>query len=420
MRAMSEPASRITSSSSENSFGQLWLSRDVAALADWMILVTMLCYAAMFSDSPSVLGNVIAIMLAPRFILRPVATRLVTWRNARLVGMAAQILRVAALVPAFMLQREDGAQPVLIITAVYALAGPFTAAAQRALLGAIVGDGQRYRVRTALTNTWVLTLAVGPAFGYAIYGAAALRGGAAAAIVALLISAVLMFMVRPVAPGPAVPSAADEMSAGFVPLPAGIAASFRDPALSQVAAIQVIVALLAGGVAVLEAAYTTNGLFISIEYFGLLLASQGLGVAVSTVIYRRSGERYSLNAAVATGLALLGGGELGLAISSGLTAGLGFTGMIGLGIGLVIVSMTDISMQIMSSQGNFRLPVIGMGTVIDGAILLSAAVAAPLCLSISPRFALVLTGTLIWVLALYSFGAMPESEEQSRTNGALD
>ncbi len=409
MPAMNK-SSPSTPDLSDTIFGRLWLARDVAAIGDWVLFVGLMTYASKFSESPAVFGQLVTIVLAPRFLLWPVLSRVVTWRNARAFGITAQLMQATILLPAFLVDITDGARPVLIIAFAYSVARPFVVAAHNALFPVVTARARRREAREALLNTWLLTLAIGPAFGVFIFGAAALPGAAIATLVAALISAGALFFSRPAAPGDEPVNEVPEFISGLSPLPVVLLGALWSPRLRQIAIIQVLATLLAGGLLVLEAAYSTNGLYVGMESFGTLVASQGVGIALSGLWYQRyARQQFAHSALVSTGLVLLGGGELGLSISSTLPAGIGLTAAIGFGVGLLLFSFSDLGEETMVEERASARSWLSVRTLVDAALVLSAAVAAPLCQSISPRFTVVLSGILVCVLALYSFGDLPDS-----------
>lgn len=397
--------------------GNLWLARDVAAIGNWILFLSLLAFLFTFTDSPSVAGSMFLLWLLPGFLLGPIVQRFVTWRNAPAFGITAQLMRATLVLPLFFLDESDGSQPVLILALVAGLTAPFAQAAHRALLHAVLPASQRAAAETALRTTWMVTSAVGPGLAYVLYGVSGLRSAATGVLVAQLIAAGLLLYSRP---SRAVAGSGPEVRSVFAPVPLGLVDAFSRPAARLIAAVEVIAALVAGGLVVLEAAYTTNGLFVSIENLSVILATQGLGITVGGFFHYRLGRKFTPSTLVAAGLALVGGGEIGLGVSTGLVAGAGLACAIGAGIGIIGLSLSDLGSQAVNSEGLEKSGGRGTAILVEGAALLSIAAAGPLSEALTPRFALVLGGVLLIVLALYCFGSIPEPDPQDEPRGARD
>ncbi|HEX9015030.1 MAG TPA: hypothetical protein VF960_03390 [Chloroflexota bacterium] len=390
--------------------GNLWLARDVSAIGNWILFLSLLDFLYTFTDSPSMVGSLFLLWALPGFLLGPIARRFVTWRNATAFGVTAQLLRAMLVLPLYFFDQNDGTQPILLLALAAGIVAPFAGAANRALLHAVLAPGQRATAETALRTTWLLTAAVGPGLSYIIYGVSGLRSAATAVLVAYLLSGALLFLSRPTRQAE---EAGQEVLPVFAPIPLRLAGAFSSPAARQVAALEVASALLVGGVLVLEAAYTTSGLLVGIENFSMVLAGQGLGMMIGGFFYFRFGRQFTHNVLAAGGLALLGGGEVGLAISTGLDAGLGLGCAIGAGIAVLGLALSDLGSRVALSEGREMSRGLGTSVLVEGVAVLSVAIAGPLAESLSPRFALVLVGILCVVLALYTFGSAPEADRST-------
>jgi hypothetical protein len=414
-------SSRQSTGTSETIFGRLWLVRDVAALGEWILFIGFIAYLGVFTDSPRTITILVLTQLVPPFLLGPVVRRVITWRNAVAFGITAYLMRATILLPLFLIQREEGVQPILVIATIAAVTSTFSSASQAALLGAAIPRPRRNEVARALFYTSLLAATVGPALGLVVNGVAGLQSIGIASMVTALVAGALLFTAREVSPQDETGTAPLEPPAAFGPLPVGIVEAFRSPGLQQVAATQVLAALLAGGLVVVQVAFMTTGLTVGIENVAVVLAGQGFGALIGAFGYSRFGSRYTLSDLVATGLALMGAGEFGLAVSSSVPAGAAMAGVIGLGAGLLAASLSEWGSRTLRIDES-RPPRFGVSMAVQSAAILSTQAAGPLCESISARFTLVLSGILLSTLALYAFGALPENavpeSEPSQRAGA--
>lgn len=388
-------------------FARLWLARDIAALGNWILFVALLIYAFSHSESGTVVSIVLAAQLLPTFLLRPLVQRATRASDAPAAGAVISVIRAAVLLPLLQLQPDGPLQPIVQTAFLASLPVAFIQASHSALLRSVVSPAQMPEAAKALSSTSLVTMTVGPALGGAIYGIAGVQSAAIAAMAAILISAGLLITVRPTGPeSPAEPDLTDFTTFSALALP--LTRAFRGPGLQAVAAVELASALLAGGLVAGMTMYTANGLFVAVENISVLLASQGAGAAVGALGYARFGKQYAAGTVVATGLALLAGGEIGFAISVSLPAGAALAAATGMGLSLLALGVKSLVPTLLGNGlkaprgGGFQIAV-------EAAALLSVILAGPLTDTISPRFALLLSGILISVLALYAFGAIPEA-----------
>ena len=114
-------SSRQSAGTSETIFGRLWLVRDVAALGEWILFIGFIAYLGVFTDSPRTITILVLTQLVPPFLLGPVVRRVITWRNAVAFGITAYLMRATILLPLFLIQREEGVQPILVIATIAAI-----------------------------------------------------------------------------------------------------------------------------------------------------------------------------------------------------------------------------------------------------------------------------------------------------------
>lgn len=341
-------------------------------------------------------------------MLGPLARRTINRFNATTFGVAAQLIRAAALLPFIPLLAgtDNNIQPILELAFLAAVPVPFIQASQSALLRSVVPPRATPAASRALSITGLLTAIAGPVFGAVAYGVAGTQGATLAAVGTLVISSALLLFVRPSGEG----ASPEPDLAGLVAYPAipmGPFRTFGSTPLLPVVVVELATALLAGGLVIPEAAYTVSGLFVEVDNVITLLAAQGAGAIIGIICHGPLAGRHSANALASAGLAVAAGGVLGLAISESLPAGAVLAATFGLGLSLLAPILTRVVSDVRHSQDLFGAT--SLRAMTQWMILLSVIVAGPLCDTISPRFTLAVVGVLLMVLALYSFGAVPEA-----------
>jgi hypothetical protein len=403
LESLPDPTNRST----DAALGRLGLARNVAALGDWVAIVGFLIYGLTQSESAAILSVLIAAQLLPTFLLGPLARRVIARFDDAGFGVGAQLLRAVLFLPLVLIQTTDGILPVLGIALISSVPVAFTKASRSVLLSSVIRPDRASIVEPRLAFTSLVTMVAGPILGSVAYGVADLRGTGVAVSAALLISSGFLLFVRPAARTAGAKSGFSDF-AEFSALPLGIAHSFGNPRFQAVATVQMTTALLAGGLAIAEATYAINGLYVPIENIAVLLATQGAGGIIGAILYRWLASRHTERSVIAAGLTIVASGELGFAISKSLTAGATLTAAVGAGLSLVALGLAHVSPKLLAGQGGTGLRGPGMGIAVEAAALLSVIVVGPMCDTIGARFTIVTGAILMVVLALYSFGAIPE------------
>ncbi len=403
MNSPSSPASRTV-----RSFASLWAARDLAAVGDGILLVALLAWCYRVLESATALSILLVALLFPPFLLRPVATRVVNRRWAQPAAAAAQLLRAAALLPLLNVSSGSDLPQLLVVAFAAAIPSPFVEASRERLLRSLVRGARRVAAEKALANTRPLTLAVGPAAGTALFGAVGLHGATTATLAALLISTLLLFLVSPSSAASDAEESLDE-TPGPADLQAGLVLLWHHLPLRSVALVQLGGALMAGGLVVAQTAFTVWGILLTSENVGLILAAQGTGTVVASLGRTQIERRFPPHTLIASGLGILASASFGLAIAGSITAAVSFGAAVGFGLGLLATSAASL-VEILCPPRVRPSAVAGLGMATEAAVLLSAIALGPLSDLMTPRLAIVLVSVILAVLALYSFGSVPDRD----------
>ena len=411
--------------SSPRALACLWASTGIAALGKGILAVGLLAWTYQARESATTVSMLVVAWLLPSLLLGPLAARLITGRTAWPAAIAAQLVTAAALVP--LLRVSADADLSLVLAATFASAVPiaFLEESRSLLLPAAAGQEHLPSAGRALSNTRLIALTVGPAAGTIVYGATGytvpgLSGCAAAALAALLLSTVLILFARP---SEAIASEMRSRPTGvsLAGLQKGLLHVWHTSALRTAAAVWLATALLTGGMVVTQVALMVWGIFTSPEDVGLVLAAEGLGMAMATVGRRFLRGQLSPDSRVAVGLGLVAGGGFGLAIVGSLREAIPCAVAIGLGLAMLVPALADLVSS--SAAPELRCPAIaGLKMAMSAAVILSAIVSGPLADLLKPRFAMVLPCILLAILALYAFGApsAPDMEEMEKDKEVAD
>ena len=431
---------------SSRAFYFYWASKDIAGLGNGILFVAIVTLGYQVEESATIASILVVAMLLPPFILTPLADRFVYGRRAYPTALIASLAFIAALLP--LTAVATTAQLRLVLTATFAAAIPaaFLKSARKAMLPALVDDGlDKYQKSTgdtpespglpqgrtttclaaaeeALNTTRLITLIAGPAAGSYLYGAANFGAAgfstcAIAAIIALSVSALLLIFSRP-SPAAWHPFKPQPLAVKLAELQKGLVYTWQLPALRTVATIQLAAALLVGGVVVVQVALMVWAVFTTAENLGLVLAAQGLGLAIATL-----GNRFIRNCAlddtrIAIGLGLIAAGGFSFAVSTSLNGAIASGLAIGLGFGISDLTISSIIRKFPPEE--MAEPVWkGLDFARNGAMILSATCLGRMADLIGPRYSIVLISILLAVLALFSFGTMPNQDTQNGCNGRI-
>ncbi len=417
MTRMISPSTPVTEGT-RSSVASLWMARDVHALGNWILLIALLAWTYRARESAAVVSILMLGQLLPHFLLSPLAVLLVSPRNALPVGILAQLLRAAALVPLLQAGSDD-LRLVLAAASLAALPVAFTQASYelplRQAMAANRGAGsERYHLATRL-----LILILGPLAGTALYGIDGLRGCTIAALAALALSSALLLLARPSSAGASLTATRRSLAATLAGFQEDLVGALRHPFRQALATVQLSVALVTGGLVIAQVAFMTWGLFTGVENVGRLLAAEGVGTGIGMAAGGLARRRLLPSTLIATALMVLAFGEFGFAISRWTDAATYLAGAIGVGKGILFISLGGFPLSPLDAR--FRQTASGgLDFSVDAAVLLSALAMGPLVDSITPRFTIVLSSILLVVLALYAFGAVAdrqtETEEESRSS----
>lgn len=397
---------------SSSGFASFWASRDVAALGNAILLVGLLAWGYHAEESATVVSILVVATLLPPFLLKPLADRLVFGRRAYPVALVAQLAIIAALFPLLGATTPADLWLVLVMVFVAAIPSAFLKATRRAMLPALAGEGLA-AAEKALSNTRLVSMVAGPAVGTLLYSSAS-QGTTGfstcvmGAIVALTLSTALLLLARPPQPAPAV-AETRSLGSALAGLQKGLRHVWRHPALRTVATVQLTAALLTGGLAILQVALMIWGVHTSAENVGTVLAAQGAGMAVAAFGRGFLKKHFLASTRVATGLGLIASGGFGFAIAQSLNGAVACGLAIGLGLGMLGPALTSLVGSLSAEE--WARPVSeGLAFAVGAAVILSATFLGRLTDTLGPRYAIVLLAVLLAVLALYSFGAVPDPE----------
>jgi len=416
MSGSSTPAS----TASRRGLLSLWMARDVYALGNWVVLVALLTWTYRTRESAAVVSMLMLGQLLPPFLLGPVAGYWVNVRNARAVGIGAQVLRAAALVPLLRVADNNDLKLVLVVFALASVPSAFVRASHLVLLRGAIDSSNTAFLKRDLFATGILTMVLGPYAGTIVFSIDGLHGCTVIVLIATLLSALLLALSHSssVAVPPALPRRS--LARTLADLSTGLAIALQRPSARPVVIIRLVVALVAGGLVVAEVAFMVWGLFTGVENVGIVLASEGMGMGVGAIIYIFVRRRFPASILIATALVIVAFGEFGFAISAALKAAACLGGVVGLGKGMLSLSLVPFVADLSADDSSAPSTSDGLDFAAEAAALVSIVAIGPLTDSITPRFTIVLASIVTMVLALYAFGSVPDREapaEVARTAG---
>lgn len=393
-------------------FAFYWASRDVAALGNGIFIVGILAWSYHLEESATLVSVVLLALILPPFLLSPLADHLVSRRIAYPVAIASQLAAILALLPLLGAGSNPDLRLVLVMSFTLALLTAFIKASRRVLLPAFIGE-KVVTAQKALVTTRLVTMIAGPAAGTIIYsssnyGSTGFSSCVTGAMVAISLSTALLLFARPV--GATWPSFdSRSLVKQLAELQKGLVYCWQRPELRSVATIQLLAALLIGGLVVVQVALMVWGAFTSADSLGFVLAAQGVGIALVAL-----GNRYLLGqllpySRVATGFGLIAVGCFGFAITGSLKGSVASGLVVGLGLGLSGLALTSLISKLATEE--VARPVWrGLDLAISAAVILSAAFFGRITDLFGPRYTIIVVAILLAVLALYAFGAVPDPD----------
>jgi len=257
-------------------FRRLWLAGLVSDTGDWMLLVALPILVYQLTGSSLGTSMAFLIELVPAVLITPLAGRLADRSDRRTLLVAVSLCQAAALVPLLA-----GAHlPVLycVIALQAALASLFDPA-KNALLPTLVAKDQLVAANSLIGLNQNLGRLVGAALG----GAALMAGGLSVIVAgdaaSFLLSAVLIWGVRP-------PNASVPMSDTPPPRPAGNPFARRSVLVGL--AVTAITAIGQGLFIVLFVVFVARNLHGNAAENGLLRAVQAIGAIAGGLILARA------------------------------------------------------------------------------------------------------------------------------------
>lgn len=401
---MSNPPATSTRPS-PRAFAGLWVAKDVAALGDGILLVALLGWSYRLLESATVVSILMVGMLLPPFLLKPLAGRMVHRGGAQAAGVVAQLLRATALIPLLDVGTSGNLPLVMVVAFVAAIPSAFVRASQDSLLRALVKGDHLPAAQKAFSNTRLLVLAVGPALGTALYGVSGLYGTTLAVLATLALSTLALLLARP----PAGEHSAEAPAIGPAALQQGLLCALRHPHLQAVAVVQLGTALFTGGLMVALVAFTVWGIFVTPDSVGLILAAQGLGAVVASVLWNRIGHRLAPSSSIATALGIVAASSFAFALTSSMDGAIPFSVAMGFGLGLLAAGV-DSLVATHSTPRQRPTLLAGLDMATASAILLSAIALGPISDLMTPRLTIALAAVLLSVLGLYAFGAISDPD----------
>ncbi len=176
--------------------------------------------------------------------------------------------------------------------------------------------------------------------------------------------------------------------------------------LRTVASIQLLTALLIGGLVVVQVTLMVWGAFTSADSLGIVLAAQGLGMAITTLGNRFLFGQLYAHSRIAIGLGLVAGGCFSFGITNSLTGSV-ISGLV-TGSGLGISGLALISLLGKFTDAEIADPVrMGLDLVRSATVILSVTFLGRITDHVGPRYTIVLLAILLVVLALCAFGIAP-------------
>lgn len=395
----------------------LWVARDLSSLGNWVAFVALLAWTYRAMESAGTLALLIAAWMLLPILLRPIAAFLVNPTNGWAVGSVALLLRAAALFPLMSVRLNDDLRTVLIVAFLASAPAAFVRASHIALLPAVAAPERLEGVRRALVGTRLLAMVVGATAAVFIFRMDELRSVGIAVASAFILSGALTALVRP---GRVVKPAGLRQSlvASFVDTQRELLRALRHPASQPVIVVHLLLLLLVGGEVVAKTAFVTWGLFMPNENVGYLLAAQGAGMVVAFAGYRHGRRRFLSSTMIAAGVLVAGLAEFGFILTNDVPVAAAFNFLIGLGIGLALVGLGSMlhSARGETHEGADSALALGVAMAAGVALLVSAVAVAATVDAITARFAIALLSSMLVILAVYAFGALPvlkEDEEQS-------
>lgn len=399
-------------------FASLWAAGDLCVLGDWILLVALLAWSYQTRESAAVVSLLVVGQLLPPFLLKPLAGLAANGRRSQPIAIAAHLLRGAALLPLLTVKSGDDLPLVLVVALLAAIPSAFLRASHESLLRSLVGLDHQPAAERALSNTRLLTLVIGPAAGTALFGIAGLHSATTASLATLLLSAMLLLLARPAPSAAASTQEPATERVGLRDLQRGLIYGLRYPPLRTLATLRLVVALVTGGLVVVQVAFMIWGIFVSAENVGLVLAAQGLGIVAGSAAHPFAARRFPASTLVAAALGLVASGIFGFALSDSMTGGVPTSVVAGFGFGVLTPCLVSLVAKHSPEQLQ-RSVSTGLEVAAEAAILLSTIALGPLADLMSPRFTLVLASVILSVLALYAFGSVPEGRSPEQQDAHL-
>ena len=272
----------------------------VASTGSWVLRTALAFQVYALTGSPAASAGALLAGLVPQILLGPVAGALADRVDRRRLLVGADLLLGVVLLP--LPFAGDGAAigvVLAVLTAASALA-PFVAAAEAALLPALVGPAERVPANALNGQARDLSRLIGAALGGVLVAAGGLPAVTAAEVVAVVVAAALVLAARR---RPA-PTDHDQASGGG--LRGGAAAVRRSRPLRVVLILFALTGFGEGIMGSLFAPFVQDVLHASAAAYGAILAVQSVGGIAGGAVLTAVGARIDPRALIGWGALLFG------------------------------------------------------------------------------------------------------------------
>lgn len=381
------------------SFTRLLAALTISQLGDWLYNVALLAYVFERTHSAAWLGATTAARVLPIVVLGPVAGMLGDRFDRRIVMIASDVARVAAMIGLVAVARYD--LPLLLVPALAA----FSTAASSPYPSCVAATMPRVLARDELTAANSIRAAVGPLaiitgplLGAAVLAAGGVQWAFGANAATFAISAVLVLAIRERAAfRPTGASGARENA--WRELTVGARELLHRRTASQLVGADTLCSLCYGFETVALVAVSMH-LGMDGSGYGMLLAAIGAGGLLGTAVLPRLARRFGRRPMIATALAAVAITMPLLAVLPSLVLVLAVAAVNGAGSMVVEVSAETVLQEELPDEVFARAYGVAFPASIGG-IALGSAIVAPLTAALGLTGALTVVGVLLAAYAVW-------------------
>jgi MFS family permease len=322
----------------ERNYLVFWLGQTVSVMGDMVLFVALPVWVYQLTGSKTALGLSFAVNILPRLLLAPVAGVFVDRWDRRLTMIACDLLRAATLVGLFFVRGPGNVWLIYSVSLFSACVSRFYLPARSALIPNLVGPDKLVTANSLASVSQSAAQLVGPLAG----GALVTLGGPGLAVAldlgTFLLASLSLSLIdvgrEAAAAGPTGPRPRPRLSADLV---AGLRLAWKTTVLRYLLLTFCIAGLAQGALITLMLPFLTEVLGLPSDYFGLVVAVNGVGALAGGFLVGSLAQRFKPETLYSVSL-LVSGLVLGLIVAAGdfrwFLAGLVVEGAVGVGAGI--------------------------------------------------------------------------------------